>query len=306
MSSYEIERALAVEAFTKIGYLRRLVGEAKAQAAVDWITRAVRVGEPVVVFLEHQATLREVVRGLRRQRIRFEVLEGKTSPKERQRIIDGFQKHKFPVFIGTRAAKEGITLTSARHLLFVERFFTSADEEQAEDRIRRFGQKYPPTIWFLHAVGTVDDRLDQIVKTKRAIIEDALGSAVVIESDVDATQQLINTWSQHVDQPKTVTNLGHGAALPPLPSPNVTHAVVFYGERWNKRSAASWCSMNGYCPLKYVKGNDRFKLVMHKEIEFHEKTFEAHWICRDIKVLTGRRKDKKRRQREVLKFRKGN
>jgi len=134
------ERALAAEALVKTGYLRRLLGLAKVPAAVDWIGRAVRIGEPVIVFCEHQEVVTRLQTLLTKQRIRHVTIDGGTGRKQRQVAIDAFQAGLVPVFIGTKAAKEGITLTRARNLLFVERYFTSADEEQAEDRCIAEGQ----------------------------------------------------------------------------------------------------------------------------------------------------------------------
>jgi SNF2 family DNA or RNA helicase len=264
MAEYEVERVLAAEALAKIGYLRRLVGEHKVPAAVDWIARAVRIGEPVVVFVEHQAVLHKLSKGLRKQRIRHGILDGSTSSKRRQQLVDEFQRYEFPVFIGTKAAKEGITLTAARHLLFVERFFTSADEEQAEDRIRRIGQRHKTTIWFLHAAETVDDRVDSIVQIKRRVVRTAIGAPDIVETPIGNVEALIHAWGDYVKQEREILPLGLGDPLPPLPKPRHTHAVVFYGDRWHPKAAKMWCKMNGYMPEKLVRLRNRFKMVLHR------------------------------------------
>ena len=284
----EVERVLAAEALAKIGYLRRLVGEAKAQAAVDWIARAVRVGEPVVVFVEHQVALKKISKGLRKQRIRHIILDGSTPNKERQAAVDGFQANEYPVFIGTKAAKEGITLTAARHLLFAERFYTSAEEEQAEDRIRRIGQKFPTTIWFLHAPDTVDDRIDTIVKTKRQIIRTAIGSADIAETALGNTEALIRNWGKHASQQKRpLTELGHGPPLAALPPPHDTHAVIFSGNRWNPESAARWCRMNGYLAVRVHPLEDRIQATIHEANHFVAQKFKTVSVATDIKLILG-------------------
>ena len=284
-----VDRALAAEAFVKVGYLRRLVGEAKAHAAADWATRAVRIGEPVVLFVEHQNVLLRLEKALRGQRVRYGVIEGKTLPKVRHQLVDDFQANKFPVLICTKAGKEGITLHAARHLLFVERFFTSAEEEQMEDRIRRIGQKFPTTIWFLHAAGTIDDRLDAIVRMKRVIIRDAIGSETTAETAESNVEALIKSWSSFTSEKHETVDLGRGAPLPPLPSPGDTHAVVFYGDRWNTKSAARWCRMHGYLPGSRVDLTNRFKLVVHPIDVFKEEQFSVVSVCSDIRVIKGKR-----------------
>lgn len=293
VAAYEIERTLAAEALVKVGYLRRLVGEAKVHAAVDWIAWAVRLGEPVVVFTEHQDPLRRLEKGLRKANIAYGTLEGSTPSGERQAVIDGFQRHGFPVFLGTKAAMVGITLTASRHLLFVERFFTSAEEEQAEDRIRRLGQRFQTTIWFLHAVGTIDDRLDAIVRGKRQIIRTAIGSADIAETATKNVESLLGQWNQHTAvKDVEIQPLGHGIPLPALPKPKDTFVIQFSGPRWNPRAAAIWCRMNGYQAGKTMGSDISFRVGINPVEYFKPGQFEFFAVCKDIRIVKGIRVSK--------------
>ena len=285
----EIERILSAEALVKIGYLRRLVGEFKVPAAVDWISRAVRVGEPIVVFVEHQRPLTKIRKALKKLRIRHAVIQGSTTPKKRQEAIDLFQTGQVPVFIGTKAAKEGITLTRARHLLFVERFYTSADEEQAEDRIRRISQTRKTTMWYLHARNTIDDRLDEIVKAKRKIVANAIGSIEIEENENKAVESIIHNWNHAVGRQGKVRNLGRSKPLPPLPKPRFTYAIIFGRKRWDERTAQAWCRMHGYSPRAIKKLPDRIKIEQLNIQYFQPNQFGSFAVCRDIKIITGRR-----------------
>jgi SNF2 family DNA or RNA helicase len=289
LAAFEVERVLAAEALVKVGYLRRLVGEYKVPAAVDWISRAVRIGEPVVVFFEHQATMKRLRHALKKLRLRHVVVQGSTSPKARQKAIEAFQKGKVPIFIGTKAAKEGITLHRARHLLFIERFFTSADEEQAEDRIRRIGQKYKTTIWLLHAVGTIDDRLDDIIRTKRRVVHRAIGSADIQDTDEKSVEAIIHTWNNAVSTHGDISDLGRGRPLAALPKPRHTHAILFSGDRWDTARAKVWCRMNGYAPRKLKKFKGRFKYIQQPIDLFLPNRFETFNVCSDVKIITGQR-----------------
>lgn len=294
MAEAEVDRILASEAIVKVGYLRRIVGEGKVAAAVDWIDRAVRIGEPVVVFLEHQAVLDRLTKGLTQQRIRYVVLDGSASTRDRQDAVDAFQRNDIPVFIGTRAAKEGITLTAARHLLFLERYWTSADEEQAEDRIRRIGQKHPTTIWFLHATETIDDRIDEIVQNKRVVVRQAIGSPDIDETPNGNVEALIRAWGALASQDRTVIPLGEGEPLPPLPPRSNVHAVVFSTARWRHLSALAWLKMHGYAErrldtIKKVDLDGRFKLVIHPQQVFRKGSFSAVKVCSDVSILVGQK-----------------
>lgn len=288
MAEAEIERILAAEALAKVGYLRRLAGVAKVHAASLWIAKAVRLGEPVVVFCEHQAVLRALEKRLRKQRIRHTIVEGKTSSKKRQEAVDAFQRHDYPVFVGTKAAKEGITLTAARHLLFVERFFTSSEEEQAEDRIRRIGQTHATTIWFLHGVGTIDDRLDTIVRGKRRIVRTAIGAKDIQDTPTGNVTSLLRAWDDHASPDKTLS-IRSDEDLPPLPQPKVVQSIVFSGSRWKPSTAASWCKMNGYPAYKCERLKGRLRVHSVPINRFHKGDFKKVLVARDIALITGKR-----------------
>jgi len=71
------------------------------------------------------------------------VITGQSSAKERQMMIDTFNKSpEHPLFIATTlAASEGITLTASSTVVFAEYEWTPAKMLQAEDRCHRIGQK---------------------------------------------------------------------------------------------------------------------------------------------------------------------
>jgi SNF2 family DNA or RNA helicase len=288
------ERALAAEALTKTGYLRRLVGLAKIPAAIDWISKAVRVGEPVVVFCEHQEVVSRLQRFLTKQRIRHVTIDGGTGRKQRQAAIDAFQNGLCPVFIGTKAAKEGITLTRGRNLLFVERYFTSADEEQAEDRIRRYGQAHPTTVWFLHANDTLDDRLQEIIDTKRKLVSEHIGSAHVEETEEDAVLELIAAWHENAakhHQPNAeATDLGLGKPLPPLPSASEVLRLSFKPGRWGEGTARAWATMHGYKPSAVVVKEGTVRVNVVPMDRFVPGEFRTVQISADISAVVGERK----------------
>jgi len=293
------QRALAAEALVKSGYLRRLLGTAKVPAATDWIGRAVRLGEPVVVFCEHQDVVSALEDSLRRQRIGCVTIDGGASRKDRQAAIDNFQAGKVPVFIGTKAASTGITLTRARHLLFLERFWTSAEEEQAEDRIRRIGQTRPTNIWFLHATGTVDDRIDQIITRKRKLVDQTIGSYRIEERDEDAVAELISAWTEATASPFAgqETDLGHGKPLPPIPVPAECCMLVFTGKRWTSAGASAWAKLHGFRQVRSLAGDGVVKVHTNDPSIFEPGRFVTIPVSTEVKAVMGTvRKPFKRRR----------
>jgi SNF2 family DNA or RNA helicase len=174
-----VDAAMKAEYLAKIGYLRAIVGRAKVRAAVDWIARMVENREPVVVFGEHRAVLDAIGQGLTDRGIAFGQLVGKIDKKTRGETVKAFQGGRLGVILASHAGKEGVTLTRARHVLFVQWFWTSAAQDQGADRIHRIGQTRMATVWRMTCPNTIDERLVNISERKRSLVESIVGSAPV-------------------------------------------------------------------------------------------------------------------------------
>lgn len=104
-------------------------------------------GEPLVVFSESRKLIelcqRELTGG-RTPRFRPDqvgMITGQVSPEERHRWITEFQAGNLPVILCTLGAgSEGITLTRAHTMLFLNRSYRHTSNNQAEGRLLRHGQ----------------------------------------------------------------------------------------------------------------------------------------------------------------------
>lgn len=170
-------RALDNEALVKAGRLRQIVGAAKAPDAAKLAGELWQKGRAVVVFAEHGNVVEAIKAALIQRRIRYAIIDGSTSQEERSEIINGFQNRDRPprVLICTRAAYAGVTLHRAQHIVFAERWWTSVEDDQAEGRIYRIGQTRQTHCIYLHAEGTIDDRMDELVRDKRTQIRALIG-----------------------------------------------------------------------------------------------------------------------------------
>ena len=112
-----------------------------------------------VVFAWHRDTVDEVVRRLTAQGVPADGIHGNVTEKERIRIVDSFQTCDEPrVLVATiKTLGESVDLTAAADLIFIESSWTSADMEQATDRVYRNGQNRRVTVTHVVARDTVDD-----------------------------------------------------------------------------------------------------------------------------------------------------
>jgi SNF2 family DNA or RNA helicase len=67
-------------------------------------------------------------------------------------------------------AGQGITLTRASSVAFLELDWTPARHDQAEDRCHRIGQRDAVNAYYLLAAETVDETIARLLERKRAVI----------------------------------------------------------------------------------------------------------------------------------------
>ena len=115
-------------------------------------------------------------------------ITGSTPSKERQEIVDSFQRGQIDILLcSTMAVKEGLTLTRADTVLFIEREWVPSDEEQAEARIHRIGQDSDSVhSVYLSCINTIDEHFDRVVEQKRQVVK-----AVVDGGDVEERKSLV-------------------------------------------------------------------------------------------------------------------
>lgn len=110
-----------------------------------------------VVFSQSKQVINLFAQRLAAAKITHGIFTGDTSQVDRASIIKAFQNGDLSVFAGTiQAGGEGITLTAASTVIFLDRAWSPAKNRQAEDRCHRFGQKYPVQIIDIIAENTID------------------------------------------------------------------------------------------------------------------------------------------------------
>ena len=100
-------------------------------------------------------------------------LLGEDTIADRQRAIAAFQRPDGPQLIigATRVAGQGITLTRASNVCFLELEWTPAIHDQAEDRCHRIGQRDAVTAWYLLAAETIDETMARLIQRKRELVD---------------------------------------------------------------------------------------------------------------------------------------
>ncbi|MEU8455276.1 DEAD/DEAH box helicase [Streptomyces griseoaurantiacus] len=130
-----------------------------------------------LVFTQYVGMARLITAHLAARAVPVDLLHGGTPVPERERMVDRFQEGATPVLVlSLKAAGTGLNLTRAGHVVHVDRWWNPAVEEQATDRAYRIGQTQPVQVHRLITEGTVEDRIDDMLRAKRALADAILGS----------------------------------------------------------------------------------------------------------------------------------
>jgi SNF2 family DNA or RNA helicase len=124
-------------------------------------------------------------------------LHGGTNRNKREKMIAEFQDPETEpsVFIlSLKAGGVGITLTKANHVFHFDRWWNPAVENQATDRAFRIGQKKNVFVHKFVAIGTLEERIDEMIEDKKKLAGSIVGSdeSWLTELDNDAFKRLIS------------------------------------------------------------------------------------------------------------------
>jgi len=109
-------------------------------------------------------------------------LHGGVPRRRREEIVQRFQGGSQgrgggpPVLLASlKAGGTGLTLTAATHVVHLDRWWNPAVEQQATDRAYRIGQRRTVQVRTFSCPGTIEERIDALVRSKRALSELVVG-----------------------------------------------------------------------------------------------------------------------------------
>ncbi len=147
--------------------------------ALDELLNTIKAnGESTLIFTQYVGMGRLLVQHLRDQGTEVDLLHGGLSRPARQRLVDGFQGGEMPVLVlSLKAGGTGLNLTAATNVVHYDRWWNPAVEDQATDRAYRIGQDQTVTVHRLITSGTVEDRVAELLETKRKLASKVVGAA---------------------------------------------------------------------------------------------------------------------------------
>ncbi|MEO3855819.1 DEAD/DEAH box helicase [Acrocarpospora sp. B8E8] len=117
-------------------------------------------------------------------------LHGGLSKRRRDELVERFQGDDEPMIflLSLKAAGVGLNLTAANHVIHVDRWWNPAVENQATDRAFRIGQTRNVQVRKFICVGTLEERVDEMIERKLALADSVVGGGEDWLADLSADQ----------------------------------------------------------------------------------------------------------------------
>ncbi|MFN0053993.1 MAG: DEAD/DEAH box helicase [Planctomycetales bacterium] len=130
------------------------------------------------------------------------VLHGGTPIRRRTDLVREFQEEQGPPFfvISVKAGGSGLNLMAASHVVHFDRWWNPAVENQATDRAFRIGQKRNVLVHKFVCRGTVEERIDGMIRDKQALADQLLGQESEPQLTEMSDDELLQFVSLDIDR----------------------------------------------------------------------------------------------------------
>ena len=147
----------------------------KFELLKELISEARESQQKVVVFTQYLDMLRIICHYLESMGIGFASLHGAT--KDRKEQVNRFSSDpECEVFVASlQAGGVGIDLVSASVVIHYDRWWNPAKENQATDRVHRFGQTRGVQVFKMVAKNTIEEHINELIEKKQDLIRNVVG-----------------------------------------------------------------------------------------------------------------------------------
>jgi SNF2 family DNA or RNA helicase len=154
--------------------LRQFIAAVAIPHTIEMVENAIEMGRKVIIFTSFTEELQILQNHFGKLAVAH---NGPMTSNQKQKSVDAFQNNpKVKVFIGNiKSAGVAITLTEATVVVFNSFDWVTGNNEQAEDRAYRIGQKNDVNVYYQLFDDTISIRMWETLKQKKQIINTILG-----------------------------------------------------------------------------------------------------------------------------------
>lgn len=163
--------------------LRQFIAQQAISYTIEMVENAIEMGRKVIVFTSFTEELNLIADHFGKAAVKH---NGPMTNSMKQKSVDAFQTNdKIKVFVGNiKSAGVGITLTEGTVVIFNSFDWVTGNNEQAEDRAFRIGQKNDVNVYYQLFDDTISTRMWDMLKNKKEIINIILGEKELTEEEI--------------------------------------------------------------------------------------------------------------------------
>ena len=130
---------------------------------------------------------------------------GGLSARARDELVARFESESDPsvLVVSIRAGGRGLNLPAANHVFHFDRWWNPAVEQQATDRVYRFGQRKHVFVSSLVCTATLEERIDALLDSKRELAEQVIAGRAddwLGELDLDAIRAAVALAPEAIEE----------------------------------------------------------------------------------------------------------
>jgi SNF2 family DNA or RNA helicase len=168
----------------------------KLRRITDMLEEALSEGDRALVFTQFVG-MGEMMKARFEEALGADVLflHGGIPRKSREKMVSEFAEPDGPgIFIlSLKAGGVGLNLTRANRVFHFDRWWNPAVEDQATDRAFRIGQAKNVMVHKFVCEGTLEERIDEMIESKKALARNIVGSGEdwITELSTDKLKDLL-------------------------------------------------------------------------------------------------------------------
>ena len=130
-------------------------------------------GDKSLVFTQYPGFDRLVPHLAQRLGTDVGFFHGRLNAQQRNDVLSAFAAGEGPsvLVLSIKAGGRGLNLPAANHVFHFDRWWNPAVEQQATDRVYRFGQRKHVFVHSLICSGTLEERIDRLLDSKRELAD---------------------------------------------------------------------------------------------------------------------------------------
>ena len=189
----EVVPGAGLPGFEEFSEIRAALAKARIPAAIEIVESFEDSDTPLIVFSAHREPVLKIG-----EREGWGTIVGGMDNADKHEVVKDFQEGKLKgVALTIGAGSEGITLTRASNMLFVDLDWSPLANAQAEDRIRRIGQKSSSLLYQTMVTShPLDLHVQSLLAQKTQLIRKAIDNTI----DFKAPKQLDNNQPDIIEE----------------------------------------------------------------------------------------------------------